>query len=59
MGASMNNRTFGAVMIVLGGLLLWFVATGALLPAPLLLAFASAGSVAAVLLGLWAILGRY
>lgn len=59
MGATMNNRTFGVVMAVLGALLLWFVASGTLLEAPLLLVFAALGSVASICLGIWAILGRY
>jgi len=59
MGATMNNRTFGVVLTILGALLLWFVASGSLLEAPLLLVFAGLGSVAAICLGIWAILGRY
>lgn len=53
------NRTFGLVMVVLGGLLLWYVSTGLLLPAPLLLVFSTAGAIGAVALGIWALLGKF
>jgi hypothetical protein len=53
------NRTFGIVMLVLGALLLWYVSTGLLLPAPLLLVFGTAGAIGAVGLGIWALLGRF
>jgi len=55
----MNNRTFGVVIALLGALLLWFVASGSLFQAPLLLVFAGLGSIASICLGIWAILGRY
>lgn len=53
------NRTFGIVMIILGGLLLWYISTGLLTSAPLLLVFGGAGAVGAVLFGFWALLGRF
>ena len=53
------NRTFGLAMLILGGLLLWYVSTGLLTPAPLLVAFAAAGSIGAVGLGLWGLFGKF
>jgi hypothetical protein len=53
------NRTFGLVMVILGGLLLWYVSTGLLLPAPLILVFGTAGAIGAVVLGIWSLLGKY
>jgi hypothetical protein len=52
------NRTFGLVMLVLGALLLWFVSTGALVTAPLLLVFSTAGALGSLGLGLWGLLGK-
>ena len=54
-----NNRTFGIVMIVLGGVLLAFEATGSLLPAPLILIFGTLGALGAVGLGIWALMGKF
>jgi hypothetical protein len=60
MGESMTaNRGFGLAMVILGGLLLSFVATGALTPAPLILIFGGLGGLGAVLLGLWIAFGKY
>jgi hypothetical protein len=53
------NRKFGIVMVILGGILLWYVSTGLLLPAPLLLVFGTAGALGAVGLGIWSLLGKY
>ena len=53
------NRMFGIVMVVLGGLLLWFVSTGALNSAPTILLFGGTGALGAVALGVWSLLGKY
>lgn len=53
------NRTFGIVMVLLGALLLWYLSTGLLLPAPLILFFATTGGIGAVALGIWSLLGKY
>lgn len=53
------NRTFGIVILILGAILLWYVSTGLLIPAPLLLVFATAGSIGAIGLGIWSLLGKY
>ena len=53
------NRTFGIVMVILGGLLLWFVSTGVLNTAPMILFFGGAGALGAVALGVWSLLGKY
>jgi hypothetical protein len=53
------NRTFGIVMVLLGGLLLWFISTGSLFPAPLIVFFAGTGALGAVALGVWSLLGKY
>jgi hypothetical protein len=53
------TRTFGLVMLLLGGALLWFMSTGTLLSAPLILVFGVLGALGAVALGVWALLGRF
>lgn len=55
----MNNRVFGTVMVLLGAALLWFVVSGALTAAPLLLVFGTLGGIGAVILGIWGVIGRY
>jgi hypothetical protein len=60
MGAAMtNHRTFGLVMLILGGALLAFEATGSLVSAPLILIFGTLGGIGAVILGIWALLGKF
>jgi hypothetical protein len=54
-----TNRTFGLVMLILGGALLAFEATGTLLPAPLILVFGTLGAIGAIGLGIWALLGKF
>ena len=54
-----TNRKFGLVMIVLGGILLAFEATGTLVPAPLLLVFGTLGSIGAIGLGIRALMGKF
>ncbi|HTI66724.1 MAG TPA: hypothetical protein VL460_04155 [Caulobacteraceae bacterium] len=53
------NIKFGIAMVVLGGALLAYVATGLLMAAPLLLVFGAAGAVGAVALGIWSLMGKY
>jgi hypothetical protein len=53
------NLKFGIAMIILGGLLLAYVSTGLLLPAPLILVFGTCGAIGAVCLGIWSLLGKY
>jgi hypothetical protein len=52
-------RTFGLVMLLLGGLLLAFISTGSLIQAPLILIFGGLGAAGAAGLGVWALLGRF
>ena len=54
-----SSRKFGIVMIVLGGALLAFEATGTLVPAPLLLVFGTLGSLGAIALGIRALMGKF
>ncbi|HTK35750.1 MAG TPA: hypothetical protein VL358_10770 [Caulobacteraceae bacterium] len=54
-----NHRTFGLVMLILGGALLAFEATGSLVSAPLILIFGTLGGIGAVILGIWALLGKF
>ena len=53
------SRKFGIVMIVLGGCLLAFEATGTLVPAPLLLVFGTLGALGAIGLGVRALMGKF
>jgi hypothetical protein len=53
------NRTFGLLILIFSGLLLWFISTGILASAPLLLAFGLTGGVTAALLSIWLIVGRF
>ena len=59
MGATMNNRVFGIGMLILCAVLLVFVVKGGLIAAPLLMAFATLGSLAGMALSVWALLGKY
>ena len=52
----MAQRALGALMAGLGGALLWFLSTGALMSAPLILLFGALGATGAVALGLWAVI---
>jgi hypothetical protein len=54
-----TNRKFGIVMIILGGCLFAFEATGTLLPAPLILVFGTLGGLGSIGLGIWALLGKF